>query len=411
MKIIHLTSELAGGAGLAALRLHSALAEVGVDSELAYGSGHCSLDNARQWNPRGPILARWLDRICDQIVWSARKPHVPLFSRTRRWVRGGISELVASADIVHLHWVAKWLDLPTLFAAIPASKPVVLTLHDASFFAGGCHQTDDCRRFEQNCGSCPILMRADTSRSGWNLRAHAYRQHRIVPVPVSQWMQRHSTRSSLFQHTRIREPIHPGIDLRLFRPLDQKACRDIFDIPQDRFVICAGSANLGDPHKGFAFLLDALQAMPHSIQVKTTLLTYGASGIQKQQGAYEVREAGLLTTERMLAAVYSAADVYVHPSKMETFGMTAAEAGACGLPVICFRTGALPEIVTHEKTGIVIDKVGDVGGLKEALLNLQADPQRSLEMGSAGRERVAQLCETTKMAQAYRTLYEEITKP
>jgi len=141
VKIVHLASELTGGAGLAALRLHSALMEIGMDSKLFYGSGHSSLDNARQWNPRGVLAARWLDRICDQIVWSARKPNVPLFSRTRRWVRGGISELVSSADIVHLHWVAKWLDLPSLFQAIPTSCPVVLTLHDASFFSGGCHQT------------------------------------------------------------------------------------------------------------------------------------------------------------------------------------------------------------------------------------------------------------------------------
>lgn len=59
--------------------------------------------------------------------------------------------------------------------------------------------------------------------------------------------------------------------------------------------------------------------------------------------------------QKELAAIYSAADVFLNPTREEVLGMTNIEALACGTPVITFRTGGSPECV-DETCGKVIEK-------------------------------------------------------
>src|SRR5438270_418415 len=124
MRIAHLTSELNGGAGIAALRLHSALLEQDLDSHLFHMSGASAVPQTERFIPRASKLTRYLDRAMDQWVWKSRKIDAGPFMRTRRFSRGGIAATIAGADVVHLHWIAKWLDLPALFDAIQKSTPI-----------------------------------------------------------------------------------------------------------------------------------------------------------------------------------------------------------------------------------------------------------------------------------------------
>jgi len=354
MKVIHLASELSGGAGLAALRLHRALRQSDMQSELLYGFGVTGVEATRRFEPSGSALARYADRFLDQYVWKSRRPGAGLFSRTRRCVRGGTHEALAGADSVQLHWIAKWLDWPSLFAAIPAATPIVLTMHDASFFAGGCHQTNDCTKFHTHCGSCPMLQRPgprDLSHKGFEIRQRCFVGRKIIAVPNSGWMKAHAGKAALLAGIEITEPIYPGIDTEAFTPLDQKACRQTLNIPAEKFVVCAGSADLSDKNKGMGLLLEALKSLPAALRERTALLTYGAGVLSGTLSGMPVYQLGSLSSERLLAAAYSSADIYVTPSQMETFGMTAAEAAACGRPVIAFATGGLPEIVENGVNG------------------------------------------------------------
>ena len=69
-----------------------------------------------------------------------------------------------------------------------------------------------------------------------------------------------------------------------------------------------------------------------------------------------------------LAEIYSAADVFVNPTREEVLGMTNIEALACGTPVITFRTGGSPEVV-DDKTGIVIN-CEDIDSLYNAIIKV-----------------------------------------
>jgi len=410
MKVVHLTTELTGGAGLAALRLHTKLEENGVDSELVYGYGYSSVTATRRFLPRTSAVVKYLDRILDQLVWRSLRPGAGLFTRTRRLARSGLRQVLSGADVVHLHWVAKWLDLPALFSAIPPSAQVVMTLHDTSFLAGGCHQTDGCIAFHNHCGRCPKLRFAgqwDLSASGFRQRKNAYQGRTILAVPTSQWMANHARPAALLRNTRVAEPIYPGIDTFVFRPLPRPICRDLLGIPSDLFVVCTGSADLGNTGKGMPILIEALAALPGSLRNRTALLTYGSGGLPGDLGGIKTYYTGYLTAERLLSIVYSAADVFCTPSQMETFGMTAAEAGACGLPVVAFATGGIPEIIESGVNGWLVP-IASVEGLSHALCSAALDPAVRTRCGAEGRSRAERLFDIRLTASSYQKLYQSL---
>jgi len=86
-----------------------------------------------------------------------------------------------------------------------------------------------------------------------------------------------------------------------------------------------------------------------------------------------------------MGSFYQSLNMLVMPSLSEGFGLVAAEAMACETPVIATRTSSLPEIVTHEKTGLLIP-VKDPAALSAAMENLLDNPEESRKMGHAGRK-------------------------
>jgi glycosyltransferase involved in cell wall biosynthesis len=411
-KIIHLASELSGGAGLASLRLHAALLRRGVDSHLLHGTGGSSLPQTRRLNPTGSSWRHYGDRLLDQVVWKARAPGATLFTRTRRLVHGGIAEALQGADLVHFHWIAKWLDWTAVFSAIPEDTPIVFTLHDAGFFTGGCHQTNVCRRFEERCRHCPVLRRPgkrDLAAQGFAQKEKILAGRPITIVPNSAWMASHSSNAALLRPFRQHLPIFPGIDTEIFRPRDQKVCRDLLGVAQDHFVICAGAADLGDTNKGMQILLDALTHLPEEVRNRCTMVTYGSGTLPQQHYGVTIHQCGFVGSENLLSAIYSAADLYCTPSLMETFGMTAAEAGACGLPVIAFATGGLTEIVQAGQTGWSVPLENGAAGLSHSLMDAFKDAEKRRAHGAQARSAAVNRLSISEGAVAYERLYRTLT--
>jgi glycosyltransferase involved in cell wall biosynthesis len=95
-----------------------------------------------------------------------------------------------------------------------------------------------------------------------------------------------------------------------------------------------------------------------------------------------------LVEDPFSAGVYDAADVVCQVSRWEeVFGWVIAEAMAYRKPVIATRVGGIPELVSDEDSGFLIER-GDVETLAERVLTLIGDPERREAMGLAGRKRV-----------------------
>ncbi|MFL5383114.1 MAG: glycosyltransferase family 4 protein [Longimicrobiaceae bacterium] len=86
-------------------------------------------------------------------------------------------------------------------------------------------------------------------------------------------------------------------------------------------------------------------------------------------------------------AAWRSADLFAMPTRGEAFGMVFQEAAAAGLPAVGTRLNAIPEIVAHGETGLLVPP-GDAGALAEALRALVASPATRRRMGTAARARI-----------------------
>jgi len=111
----------------------------------------------------------------------------------------------------------------------------------------------------------------------------------------------------------------------------------------------------------------------------------------------------------MLPAYYNACTLYVNPTlAVESFGITVAEAMACGRPVVASRRGGICSSVEHGKTGLLVSP-GGVRRLVEALGILLQDPVRLERMGAAARDKAVRDLSEARMIDDVLTVFNRVT--
>jgi glycosyltransferase involved in cell wall biosynthesis len=108
-----------------------------------------------------------------------------------------------------------------------------------------------------------------------------------------------------------------------------------------------------------------------------------------------------------LPEYYRAAALSVVPSLEEGFGIPAAEAMGCEVPVVASDAGGLPEVVEHGVTGLIVPR-GDSRALAQAIGSLLENPELRRRMGAAGRERALRLFDWDRTAAQLEELYREV---
>ncbi len=111
--------------------------------------------------------------------------------------------------------------------------------------------------------------------------------------------------------------------------------------------------------------------------------------------------------EKDLARLYSGCDILVAPSLFESFGLMYAEAMAHAKPVVAFHTGAAPEVVAHNQTGLLVEP-NNVTELARALIELAGDPQRIRDMGLKGYQRIRAEFSVERMVSATEAHYRQV---
>lgn len=151
--------------------------------------------------------------------------------------------------------------------------------------------------------------------------------------------------------------------------------------------------------------LTLLHAMPEVVrQFPTTRLAVIGDGELRQTLQDATRRLGLAPHVHFLgyrdhaAALMGGFDVFVHPSRWEGFGLVFLEAMAAGLPVVATQVSAIPEIVQHGQTGLLVPK-DDAPALAQAICTLLANRAMAHTMGQAGRRRLEQCFTVTTMVQ------------
>ena len=365
LKVVHLCAQDVGGAGNAAYRLHKGLQMSGVQSTLLVVNKQTEDPSVKVVYTPGAlsgIKERW-----NAIL--ARYPHRPegleFFSDTKSDIRLDLVREIQSAHIVHLHWAAGMIDYPRMPVAFK-KKTVVWTLHDMNPFTGGCHYAGDCRKYRRTCGACPQLGSVadeDLSRNIWNEKSCAFRGLNINIVTPSRWMGECARESRLFSGLPV-SVIPNGFPLDVFKPYPKAAARKSIGVSGSARVILFGADSIVNARKGFKSLISALnkfEAADSDIEVVFAFFGYSPEAVGLETEC-RILDLGPISDENRLAEIYSAADLFVIPSLEDNLPNTVIESMACGVPVVGFSSGGIPEMVEHRKTGYLVE-TGDMDGL------------------------------------------------
>lgn len=391
MRVLHLNTHPSGGSYEYATLLSTALTERGIESRVL-----CK-------NSSGKGGRFFLNRLIRRASVSlSREP----WHGTRRLLLPPGPEELENVDVVHLHTLADWFNVPSWLENLPRGMGVVINIHDMWHLTGGCFLYRGCDLYSHTCTPCPILrwpanrfLAADEQ----SRKLRAYRKCGARLVANSQWLAEIAGRSPIAKACGGVRVVPPGIDAKVFKPQDKNLCRKRLDLPADAFVIATGGASLTDANKNVSWLFEQLSHLPDLGAI--IVLAFGEGAVPVPDGL-NVRFTGAVPGRRELARLFAAADVFVSTSLMETYGMTLVEAMACGTPVVAFRVGGIPE-AAPEGQGAMLCAPKDGAALIEALLKLRNSAQLREMLGIAGRETVGVRNQLSSFSSLFEGIYRE----
>lgn len=365
MKILLLnTSDTSGGASQACNRLYRALRQAGADVQFWVNEKNSGDSDIRSFNKN------IFQKTVSEIRFAAEK--ISLYPRLKNWrdifffspANTGMDisahPAVQWADVIHLHWFNHgFLSLGSLQKLSGLGKKIVWTLHDMWAFTGGCHYSRGCLAFKANCGNCPYLREGgadDLSVKIRNRKYAVYNKDVFSFVTCSQWLADIASQSALLREFDI-HPIPNPIDVNVFKPVEKKIARGNLGLADDKFYILFASQNLGDERKGFRYLKEALDILARrnpEIRGHAELIVFGKTKVDLQSLLpFKLHPLGMLSSSEKIAMSYNAADIFVLPSLEDNLPNTVMESLSCGIPVVAFNTGGIPEMIDHGSNGFL----------------------------------------------------------
>ena len=185
-----------------------------------------------------------------------------------------------------------------------------------------------------------------------------------------------------------------GVDVELFSPSQKPDTQRIQSIKMVEQPIVFGVAKYFQPVYGLDLLLKAFAKLIHERNLEARLRIAGDGPerprlellAERLKISDKVEWLGAIPNA-LVATFYKTLDVVVVPSRQESFGVTAVEGSACGLPIIASRVGGLPEVVIDKETGILIEP-GNIEELTAAMEYMMFNPIERQQMGQSGRQLV-----------------------
>lgn len=384
-------------------RLDRALVALGHNSRSYHKSSSSAFDCKGLAACGSGNAAKLLERVGYSLENRLRRPEArSYFSKLHLLHKTAVHD--PSIDIAHLHWVGRWLDLPSFINSLPPHAGVVWTVHDMSPLAGGCFTDFGCGEFGNGCRVCPLLkfpFNRIWARQELKRRIRALGKRRVAFVANSQSTMNLAKRSEVARG-KLQKVIPPGFDFTELKQSPREEARLALGIPEEAFVLGFGAASLTDENKGINRFYEVAQQVARQIS-NTQALIFGDGEPEEKISTHNL---GTIKDPAQLALAYSAMDAHVVTSQMETFGQVAVEAQACGTPVFAFAVGGVPETLLDGKTcGLV-----PFGNCEEMAQQIVATHQagRLKSMGQAGADWVRGQFDSLIVAKKYVEVYEEL---
>lgn len=409
MNILHLSTEYnLGGSGRAAYRIHSSLLRRGHTSRmlvsgLVYGVPEAgpiwrSLPwRAGDWFARSLTEALSLQYLFLPSSWALlRHP----------WFR--------TADVVQLYNTHGGYFSHSVIGVASRRKPFIWRLSDMWPLTGHCCYSYECDRWKTGCGTCPLLsdepaLRKDRTALLWRAKQRIYAGANVTLVAPSRWIAGIAAQSPLVKHWPV-EVIPNGLNLTVFRPVRKAAAREVLGLPQDEAVILFSSVETKAYRKGGTFVAEAVHALKGKTRTPFRLLVVGNRASEWERALdVPVTTINAVKDDHLLATLYSAADVFLHPALADNLPNGVLESLACGTPVVAFDVGGVGEAVRPMETGYLArDK--DAQDLAAGLQRLLDDDDLRRRLGIRCRAVAEAEYDMELQTQRFEALYQRVLR-
>ena len=416
MKILQINTDGTGsGAARAMLQLHAGLCQLGHTSKLFVARIPGNIAGVRTM-PGAKTLPRKLRRTFRRALidlrykmYTKRPEGYERFSSHQSEYGSESIWEITDCEIINLHWISGLIDYNSFFHDTATRIPVVWTLHDMNAFTGGCHYDDGCGKYRNICGACPQLgsrRQRDLAYQIWTKKQRIFTetdQRNVHLVTPSKWLAYEVQESALLKNFPV-SVIPNSVDNSVFRPRSRELARQALEIPQDARVVLFVANTMTVKRKGLRLLVEALGSIQSSTNL--FLLSVGVGNLPLPANLTHIH-LGYVNNDRLLALVYSAADVFVISSLQDNLPNTVLEAMACGIPAVGFAVGGIPDMIRPGYTGLLVNP-GDVQGLVQAIYQILEDHEMKAAYSLNCRQVVEQEYTPQVQASRYVELYQQM---
>ncbi len=364
MKVLQINSVLYGSTGRIMLQIYELAQKNDINAYIAVPNGrHNKKQNKSNYLWIGNRFSEDLHLILSRLTG-----YNGYFSKgaTRRFLKK-IDEI--NPDIIHMHNLHNsYINLKELFRYIKKKNiRVVWSLHDCWSFTGKCPHfvMANCEMWKTGCYSCPQYRSypqafIDKSKQMYIQKKELFTGVKnLTIITPSKWLAG-LVKQSFLKDYEVKV-INNGIDLDVFSPTESKF-RERYSLDNKKIIL--GVAFGWGRRKGLDIFIELSKRLNDDYRI-VLVGTDDAVDLQLPENIISIHRT---QNQKELAEIYSTADVFVNPTREDTYPTVNMESIACGTPIVTFNTGGSPEIL-DEKTGIVVD-VDDIDALEKAIIEV-----------------------------------------
>ena len=365
MKVLLInTSDIVGGAAVAANRLLHALNACGIEAKMLVKVK--SSDDDRIISIGDSLLSRLLnkirfifERLLIYVANKFDKKNLFAVSIANTGIDISFFDAVKEADVIHIHWINQgFLSLSDINKISSLGKPIVWTMHDMWPFTSVCHYAGDCHEYQKKCEKCNMLDTSCLIKRTFDNKFKLYSNANVTFVGCSNWISNLAKSSSLIKDKPIFS-VPNTIDIEKFKPIDKIEAKRKVGFDTHKTHILFISQKVTDERKGVMYFVEAMNKIKSNypeISKNIEVIILGKNSDQIQlQIPFKTHAIGYISDENKIIDIYNAIDVYVTPSMQDNLPNTIMEAMACGIPCVGFNIGGVPELIDHGVNGYVAE--------------------------------------------------------
>lgn len=234
---------------------------------------------------------------------------------------------------------------------------------DMNHFTGGCHFSWGCEGYIYGCtAQCPAIIteeRKITAKINFEKKFENAKKANFQIIAGSGLTLEQAKKSKIYHDQEVIHNINSLIDTKILNNRNKAIAKNIFSLSPDHFYILSGAQNMGDPRKGFPYLIEALEilerTLPEDQKEKIVLLVVSNTVSEEfERITFRKEIIDYIKDYRLLSLLYQATDIFVNTSIEDSGPMMVSEALACGTPVVGFDTGIILNMVIDDYNGVKV---------------------------------------------------------